>query len=98
MKYLKKFEIVGLKKYVIIKGHYTFFRLFIVEITNIENNYVVTKDIFQMTINDDKPKAVENWNRRPYNSVIEDILYQSDDLEDCKNKLSEMISASKYNL
>lgn len=108
MKYLKKFENIKdeYKKYVIYKSiHKSIDYLFILEVINQNEHFINVRKLYryynEYTGDSFGIIGLEELDRATLKFTPErmnDVIYQSDNMQDCLDVLPELISAIKYNI
>ena len=95
MKYLKTFESLSLKKYIICKGTESYTTLEIVKL--IDNFSIIVRTLAFSKRNDTVFKSAKLT--ISFNLYIEDrIIFQSDDINEIKTQLDILQNKDKYNI
>ena len=101
MKYLKYFENKkDLKKYIILKDSLDMFYIF--KVLNYMNNadMYILRRLYQYFSNVNKTEKIIHVDYKTLNirQIKNNLLYESDNLQDCIDKLPTLKNINKYNL
>jgi len=102
MKYLKTYESKSFEKgkYVVMKHKWQLDNLlFIYNIMNVKTSEIVVKRLYRFDINTDKlteDNDIYYFGTKDYKPT--DIIYQSDNLQDCIDRLPKLTMLKKYKL
>ena len=101
MKYLKYFENKNeLKNFVILKDSLNMFYIFKVLDYNKVTDVYVLRRLYQYFSNVNKIEQILDGDYKTLNirQIKNNLLYQSEDLQDCVDKLPTLKNINKYNL
>ena len=103
MKHLKSFENIQPKKYILI-GYSL--RMVIIEILFVESGqfsgekkYIYYyRDNTAFNIKSNEMKKTEGYITGDYRNIADDIIFTSDNIEECKDKLLLIANQRRYNI
>lgn len=100
MKYLKTFEKTkyNLKKYFIIKSSIGYILLENVKFTDNKERIVINQLYILRTKGNEIKKMCDYYYNFTLKYIIERIIYQSNNIDDCLEFLEVLLSQNKYNL
>lgn len=95
MKYIKKFENNQFKKYIIFYYDH-FLSLEILEVNSVQKDMIITSELY--SYKDNKLTKEKGHDFAVMNDSYDQILYQSDSLEECIDIIPSIYNSNKYNL